>query len=400
MNKLRPTAEQPSRTTVNRTAAIRSLGPVYCYFVIAGLCTVMLGPLLPILMAHWQIQDAKAGTLFTAYFTGNFVGAWFATRNLRSSLVYGAALSGVACLSLARLNFNAAHIALFCMGLGLGAGLTAGNVIVGTVIPAARTRLLTLLNVAWGVGAISCSLLLRLSLHAGISSFFFATAFCLVFSALVSTAIPRSANPPSPPDAYSPEDSHTVPTFALLAFACAIALYVGIENALGGWLPSYAIRSNPSLHATSIALYFWTAELIGRLVVSTLLPFLPEAILFRISLGMLILLEVLLSAVSHPSATQVVGLVILAALALAPLFPLIVSFMLARTGSQTRLGPLFATASLGGASLPWLTGVISTHFHGLHAGLFVPATAAVFLLLLSTAIITKKAPPSSSCAEV
>jgi MFS transporter, FHS family, glucose/mannose:H+ symporter len=386
MNEVHPAAQQSSRTTVDRTVAIRTLGPVYCYFLVAGLCTVMLGPLLPILIAHWQIQDAKAGTLFTAFFTGNFVGAWFATRNLRSSLVYGAALSGLACLSLARLNFNAADIALFCMGLGLGAALTAGNVIVGTAIPAARTRLLTLLNVAWGIGAISCSLLLRLSLPAGISRFFISTAFCLVFSALISTAIPHSASLPSRRETHSPKNNQPVPTFVLLAFASAIALYVGIENALGGWLPSYAIRSNPSLHATSIALYFWTAELIGRLVVSALLIFLPEAILFRISLGMLILVEVLLSAVSNPSTTQVIGLVVLAALALAPLFPLIVSFMLARTGNQTRLGPLFATASLGGASLPWLTGAISTHFHGLRAGLFVPATAAVCLLLLSTSI--------------
>jgi MFS transporter, FHS family, glucose/mannose:H+ symporter len=398
MNTLFPAAQQPSRTTMDRAAAVRSLGPVYCYFLIAGLCTVMLGPLLPILIAHWQIPDAKAGTLFAAFFTGNFVGAWFATHNLRSSLVYGAALSGVACLSLARLNFNAAHIALFCMGLGLGAGLTAGNVIVGTVIPAARTRLLTLLNVAWGIGAISCSLLLRLSLPVGISRFFFATAVCLVCSALISTAIPHSANPPSHPEAHSRKDN-PVPTFSLLAFASAIALYVGIENALGGWLPSYAIRSNPSLHATSIAIYFWTAELIGRLVVSALLTFLPEALLFRISVSMLILVEILLSVISNPSATQVVGLVVLAALALSPLFPLIVSFMLARTGNQTRLGPLFATASLGGACLPWLTGVISTHFHGLHAGLFVPAIAAVCLLLLSTALITKKTLSSTTPAH-
>jgi MFS transporter, FHS family, glucose/mannose:H+ symporter len=389
MNELSPAPQQPSHPPVDRTAAIRSIGPVYVYSLVAGLSTVMLGPLLPNLIAHWQIQDAKAGTLFAAFFIGNFVGAWFATRNLRSSLVYGAALSAVACLSLARLNFNAAHVALFCMGLGLGAGLTAGNVIVGTVIPAARTRLLTLLNVAWGIGAISCSLLLRLSLSAGISRFFISTAFCLACSALISITIPHSASPSSCPETHSPPDNHHVPRFSLLAFGCAIALYVGIENSLGGWLPSYAIRSSPSLHATSIALYFWTAELIGRLVVSALLRFLNETALFRISLVMLIFVGVLLSAVSHPSAANLVGLIVLAALALAPLFPLIVSFMLARTSNQTRLGPLFATASLGGASLPWLTGVISTHFHGLRAGLFVPATAAVCLLLLST-IITRR----------
>ena len=83
------------------------------------------------------------------------------------------------------------------------------------------------------------------------------------------------------------------------------------------------------------------------------------------------------------------ALTVLAALSLAPLYPLLMSFLLARTGNHARLGALFATASFGGATLPWLTGVFSTYFHGLRAGLLVPAAGAALLLLLS-AIITAK----------
>jgi fucose permease len=69
--------------------------------------------------------------------------------------------------------------------------------------------------------------------------------------------------------------------------------------------------------------------------------------------------------------------------------------MLARTGNHKRLGALFASASIGGAVLPWLTGVFSTYFRGLRAGLVVPAAGAALLLLLSS-IITAKTKLTSS----
>ena len=103
--------------------AIWALGPVFVYFIVAGVATVMLGPLLPALISRWNIPGAQAGTLFTSSFAGQFLGAWFAARNLRASVVCGAALSAAGCVAMAWANFNVAHLALFCVGLGLGAGL-------------------------------------------------------------------------------------------------------------------------------------------------------------------------------------------------------------------------------------------------------------------------------------
>jgi FHS family glucose/mannose:H+ symporter-like MFS transporter len=104
---------------------------------------------------------------------------------------------------------------------------------------------------------------------------------------------------------------------------------------------------------------------------------------------------VLLCSIAHPSALSVITLTIVGGFTLAPVFPLLVSFMLARTGNHKRLGPLFASASVGGAVLPWLTGLCSTYFHGLRAGLVVPAAGAALLLLLS-GIVTSKNKLTSS----
>jgi FHS family glucose/mannose:H+ symporter-like MFS transporter len=385
---------------------LRALLPVFFYFLAAGVATVMLGPLLPALIQRWHIQDAQAGTLFTANFAGQFCGAWFATRNLRASILYGSAITAAGCIALAWVGFDAAHIALFCTGLGLGAGLTAGNVIAGTTIPAERARLIAILNVVWGLGAIACPVLVRLLSAAGIQYFFFATATFLAITSLVAIAIPNPspAQPAEPFEKNSPTASPApslqrrlpLPPLPLFVFGAAVFLYIGVENALGGWLPSYAIRTNPALHASSIALCFWVAELTGRILVTILMALVSEAALYRICLALLILTQVILCVTANISATGILALTFLCALSLAPIYPLIVSFLLARTGNHARLGPLFATASFGGASLPWLTGVFSTQFHNLRTGFLVPATGAALLLFLSAILTAKPTPPSQA----
>ena len=267
----------------------------------------MLGPLLPALIQHWHIQDAQAGTLFTASFAGQFCGAWFATRNLRASILYGSAITAAGCTAMAWVGFGPAHIALFCVGLGLGAGLTAGNVIAGTTVPTARARLIAILNVAWGLGAIACPVLVRL---------FSARrhpALLLCDRSLSRRHLARRHRHPAVPirrtsrhkrlavriATHPPHITRMpLPPFPLFVFGAAIFLYIGVENSLGGWLPSYAVRTNPALHASSIAIYFWVAELTGRILVTALMTLLGEAALYRICLALLILTQILLCVIA------------------------------------------------------------------------------------------------------
>jgi FHS family glucose/mannose:H+ symporter-like MFS transporter len=388
-----PAYSVPKLQSGNRAASWRVLGPVFFYCLTAGIATVMLGPLLPSLIQHWKIQDAQAGGLFTASFVGQLIGAWFATRNLRKSVLYGSAISAAGCVAMGWASFDAAPIAFFFIGLGIGAGLAAGNVIVGTVHPASRARLLALLNIAWSLGAIACPVLVRLSRPHGMRLFFLLTAGGLAAASLFAIALPdlsqQSVVAAESSHHPSPTATPPLPLMSVLAFAAALFLYIGVENSLGGWLPSYAVRTNPSLQASSIALFFWISEFIGRLLMAALSTRIGEETLYRVSLALLLFAEILLCAAAHLTPANMVALAILSGLALAPLYPLIVSFMLARTGNHPRLGSLFACASLGGAVLPWLTGIFSTQFHGLRVGLIVPAAGACLLLFLSTPLTRK-----------
>ena len=371
---------------------VRALAPLFFYFVSAGIATVMLGPLLPALSAHWNLRDSQAGTLFTADFLGQLCGSWFAARNLKAGVVFGAASTAAGCAALAWLDVGPAHLAFFAVGLGLGAGLTAGNILAGTVLPASRTRLVTMLNVAWGAGAIACPLLIRVTVPAGgVPRFLYIAAALLAASALWTMTIPNfGAFPGTAGETQASGAAMPLATVPLLVFAAAMLLYVGAENALGGWLPSYAVRIHPAMQASSVSLTFWIAELIGRLMVAALLLVMSEGALYRGCLALLLSVEVMLCVISHPSAGSVLALTTLTALTLAPVYPMILSLLLARTGKHARLGVFFASASCGGALLPFLTGALSTQFHGLRAGLIVPATAAGLLLALSPIVTTQR----------
>ena len=47
---------------------------VYAGFVLAGIVTTLLGPILPILIARWAMSDEHAGLFFTMQFIGNIAG--------------------------------------------------------------------------------------------------------------------------------------------------------------------------------------------------------------------------------------------------------------------------------------------------------------------------------------
>jgi len=411
----------------------QSLSVIFAYFVVAGVATVMLGPTLPLLAERWSLPDAQLGTLFFAYFAGQLCGAWFATRRLGVSLLLGASASALGFFALAFAGPASAHLLLYLIGLGIGAGLTSGNVVVGTIDdptagdpttgrtaardaagedPAAdssaesrndaktkwsRSRLLTLLNMSWGLGAIACPLWLRGSVwlghvagspasSAGNSSAIFFLGLGVAFAAtagLIGGLLPYRLYRRSETIGGKP----TVDWRTLWVFVPTMALYVGVENALAGWLPTYAQRLAAggvlSRRAAEVALCFWVAELAGRALTAVIVKTVDERALYRASLITLIATIGALVMTPHLGETWIFGLTALAAVCLAPLFPLAVSFMLARAGKNPRLGRVFASSSLGGTVLPWLTGIGSSYFQSLRLSFIVPAAGAALILLLS-----------------
>jgi fucose permease len=73
--------------------------------LLVGVVHTLLGPILPMLAARWRLDDAEAGSLFIAQFTGAMIGSalsgWMIERlgSLRlMAFGYAAMAAAVACL--------------------------------------------------------------------------------------------------------------------------------------------------------------------------------------------------------------------------------------------------------------------------------------------------------------
>jgi fucose permease len=172
------------------------------------------------------------------------------------------------------------------------------------------------------------------------------------------------------------------PQGELLPLVVLAMCAVGVEAALSGWLTTYSHRADPrntggEAFSTSV---FWFGMLLSRLAFSTRLLAIVgrqrvlSATLWGASASVALLIFAHDSAMIRVAAGS-------AGLCIGPLYPLMLSFLLARSPR----GWIFAVAGMGSAILPWLTGLISAHFDSLRLGLIAPGGAALLMIVLHTA---------------
>jgi fucose permease len=383
-------SEKPASPEATRRRRLLVL--LYSIFVLTGVLTVLPGPWLPILTQKWMLTDTQAGSVVAVQFLGNMAGCLFAVRNLRSSLFFGLALMSLGACSFTFLHWSSLLAGFLCYGFGLGLTIPATNLLVATLLPARRAISLNLLNGVWGAGAVSCPLLVLLAQKiSSVETMLLAVGLAgtLLFGLLIACPWPqlRSGEQPQPVRVFSLKQ--------LLIFALLFFLYVGTETCIGSWITLYAQRASAGLYVFTLSpvTYFWAALALGRAGSAYALRFTRETGFYTAStafgLGAFVLV---LSA--HSPAAIILGTV-LSGLALAPIFPLLVSFAAELLLSKKNGGWVFACSALGGAVLPWATGRISTIYSALHAGLMVPLAALLSLLLFSLWLrrFTERNPP-------
>jgi fucose permease len=382
-------------------APLSSRGPRFsllCFgFVVCGIVTVLPGPLLPLMAARWGLRDVQSGAFFAAEFAASMVGSIFSPRRLRRNLPLGYAVmtGGVLLLTFARTTGHAAlghALALTAFGLiGLGTGLsvTATNLVVGMMGDddgarrgaGTRARRISVVNLWWGVGAVACPWMVAAAEHGGALQgllLLMAVGTAAMFAALLPQV--RKPEPGLPVGARA---SARAEVGTLAFFAAFFFLYLGVETVVGGWIPTYAHRfSGMTLaHASLTVSLYWMALLAGRLAGSVALRSVTERAVLIPSLA-IALLAVAKLIVPHSTATVLVAVAAVGA-GFGPVFPIGVSRMLARVRDHSNTGWAFAMCSAGGATLPWLTGLVSTGSGSLRIGFAVPLAALAVILALA-----------------
>ena len=384
MNRSLPTASHESSST--RASAV-----IYSGVVLTGMLTTLLGPLLPVLSARWSLADAQAGYLFTAQFAGSMAGAVLSglllpRRGFRFALVLGFALTAAGAFPLGMGSWAVGLLSVFGYGIGLGFTIACTNLWVSDSNPERRSSALSVLNFAWGAGAVVCPFLFAVLHREGLGGRMApALAAAFVFVALLLAILPFKEPKKEPEAAASsaPQASAWSVRFGP-ALGALFFLYVGTENALGGWVASLAKRNSAGAGTLWMMApsFFWGALLVGRGLAPAVLRYVSEA---RIVIAGLVLAS--LGGVGLLAATSlhaVLAWVTLAGFGLSAIYPIQVAWISPTFGAATaRLaGRIFAMGALGGALLPLAVGYLSTAFGGLKAGLVAPLAGSVIMIAL------------------
>jgi fucose permease len=365
------------------------------------MATTFLGPLLPGLSSRWSLTDAQAGLFFTAQFLGSIGGvalssALLPSRGYRFTIAAGLGATGAGIGALGLGSWAAGLLASLVFGMGLGLTITGTNLFVAEASSTRPAAALSLLNLAWGIGAVGCPPLARLALRANrFDAFLLLLAmFCGLAAIAVASVLPSHARPPvRGSEEMSPEGTRGWTYPFLVSLGALFFLYVGTENSLAGWAASFAKRlsTTSELSWAITPSYFWAAMVAGRAVAPVMLRHLSER---TYVLGGLAVAFV--SAAAMLRATSAMGFtmcVLAAGLGLAAIFPILVTWLWEGSGvSARRLGGImFTLGGLGGATMPWLVGLESTRRGSLQQGLVIP-----LLSLVAMTFLVRPAIPSSA----
>jgi FHS family glucose/mannose:H+ symporter-like MFS transporter len=365
-------------------------------FAATGFGSTLLGCLLPALHSAWNLSDAQAGLLFACQFTGASIGALLVREDLFRSLQHGYLLMVASAALLGWLHGYGAASIFFIFGLGLGWAMTSINMIGGTVFERPGAAL-SLLNASWILGA---------ALAPGVAArwvgywppmrIYFVIA--IGFAAIALILRHYRANLLGNYIRRMKITQGATPWLLIAGFSLLGFLYVGVEVSVSGWMMTFVHRLSigAGLWAALITSCFWLALLCGRL--------LAPAILLRVSESRLLLATMVIaccsviSIVLNDSPVAILLSAVAAGFALAPIFPLCVSRVLALTHESPHTKWLFSVAGMGGSVLPWCTGKLSTHTGSLRDGLLVPVFA-LGIMILCFLFMARGAHPASDSAR-
>lgn len=379
----------------------RTLGPTVLWlalgFLLAGIGTVLLGPILPDLAARWHLTDQQSGLLFAAKFVGSFLGGVAVPRKLRWGIFLGMLLGCVGFGTFAlSTGLVTAAASLFIGGLGLGFIIASTNILAGNRYRSHTGSALAMLNFFWSLGAVSCGILVATL----VPRFHLSTPLFAYAAIFLATGAGGLLHTTRSTRVHAEDDALPLPRRELVRFLLFLFFYGGLETCMTGWLTTYTVRYSDSqlLGGQSAVVVLWTALTAGRALSSAMLRFMRERTLQRISLTVAALC-ILALTLTHNGLLLTLDDVLLG-LSLAPFFPATFAMLMRQRPSARIAGIVLAVSGLGAALFPYLMGALSTASHSLLVAMAVPFALAVALLLLSLQRGSIDAAPNETSAAL
>jgi MFS transporter, FHS family, glucose/mannose:H+ symporter len=382
----------PSANASETPNARKEWALLHLSFILIGVITTLLGPILPSFSHRWSLTDAQAGFFFTSQYFFSTLGVVLTSLFLPKYGFSKVSAAGFLAffLGFAFLGLGPWHISVLMMGIsGFGYGLTNPAINLRATHLASRNTAaaVTFLNFSWSIGAVLCPFLVRALipfLHLrGFALLIAASSLVLIFLHLSFRNAPGADHSARATHPLADWLAHlrlpqAVPLLALYF------LYVGTEVALGGWVASYETRlpgMGAIIHVVAPSA-FYGALLFGRGIAPLILRHVSE---IAVSVGGLLLATTGTAIIVASNTPNILYFgAAIAGIGLAPQYPIFIVWLatIFRQDSAWVGALFFGSAGLGGGALPWLVGILSATTHSLRVGLLLPLAVSCLMILL------------------
>ena len=372
--------------TITKTHFIGYLG-----FISLGLTNTIIGPAIPHLIEEYGLSFSLVGALFFiqgAFYFTSVLSAGVASDffGKKPFLLIGASLMAVGLISfiLGKTELSL-FISVACIGTGVGALDGGLNGLFIDISGDQKGIGLGLLHMCFGIGALSGPLIFTLSssslLNWRLAFFFTACLPILFFLLLFPVHLSKVENKET---IRLSDVTLLLKNRIIIQFILLLFVYVGAEQVIAGWLPTYLINTRNVAHATgSLTLsLFFVGLTIGRLLTGLISEKVGYSqTLVILSLGSAVFFFLIFTV---QSINPMILLFILLGFFLSGIYPTV----MAQAGcifpqySGTVSGVLTAAGGFGGMLLPLGMGVVSDYV-GLKVGLLVPLIATIIMFFLT-----------------
>lgn len=350
-----------------RTRSRSRATPVPAYligFVLIGIALSLAGPALSHLRDRVGTTDGGIAWVFVGQSAGYIAGSIFAGHGLDDGRGHrrwvAAMVVSTASLALIALAPSLLLLVLAFVVLGLACGLcdVSGNTLVMWSRPEGPQRLLNVLHLCFGIGAMVTPVLVNRSLH------FFDSVWGVALPMAALTAVCASLMLPHPSPARTRLDtvqrSHdggarTMHVAVICAFFFA---YVALETGFANWIHTYVeqIEYGDAGTATGVTSMFGLGFALGRLIAIWTARHVSSGWTVALTTGMSLVASVLFVVFDGPGPMLWI-VTFLFALSVAPQYASMLAFAeahLALSGRNT--SAIVAASGIGGLLMPFVVG--------------------------------------------
>lgn len=369
---------------------VRPLASTFAYyaaFIGLGLISASLGPTLPALAAQTQTELREVSFLFTTRATGYLLGSFFGGRiydRVPGHPVMGLALlimaAGMIVVPFLSLLWGVALI-LLAIGIAEGALDVGGNALLVWIHRSRMGPYMNALHLFFAVGAFLSPIVIAQAMVAtgGISWAYWLLA---LYAAPIAIWLLRLKSPRHEAAHVSGGERQNVPiNWRLTALVMLfMAVYVGGEVGVGGWLYTYAVEMG--LANTTSAAYltsvYWGAFMIGRILsIPIATRFRPRVILWTDLIGCMLSIALMIALPQSQWAVWVGAFGF--GLFVASIFPTVITWSERRMNMSGSVTSMFLVgSSIGAIVLPWFIGQL---FDRYGAWITMPAIFASLVVL-------------------